>query len=246
MSTPFHHHKPLFKSGLRNLGHTAAGFIQGVILFGIALLAVVIAAFSFSNKSTSTSTAAEEAKTMASTIIVHGGSIRAATDRFSIDRGGLNNMTFNVTSNGLFNTTDNFIISPTVQGKAYTTAPALSVTDVKNNYFYLKKGSATSANAVTVGGNSVHLTTTGPLTEAVCLRININLHGSNAPSAIPVVTDATAAEMNGTSATGFTITGSGATGTPHFPNVIGLEEGCVRITSATGEFWYFKVIGRFS
>jgi hypothetical protein len=218
------------------------GFIQGVLLFGIALLAIVIAAFSFSNKSSTNSTAAEEAKTYASTIASHGNSIKAAADRFRTDRGELTrlNMDFNTTAaTGLFNAVDNFITSGSLvaQAQAFTTAPdAATVTITKNGHFYLKR-----SGTIAIGGiNMLMIATTGPLTDATCRRINTNLHRTNI---IPVATAGAVVDFQGTGTGNVTITvGAGAT---EFPvTAVNLEEGCVRTTGAGGANFYFKVLQR--
>lgn len=216
-----------------------AGFIQGVLLFGIALLAVVIAAFSFSNKSSSNSTAAEEAKTYASTIIAHGNALKTAADRFRADRGDLSSMTFEggTATNGLFNTMDAFITSGTliVQTKAFSDAPKAEISDTQNGHFFLKR-----KGTIKIGGNTVLLmTATGPLSDATCRRININLHRINK---IPNATPGAEEDFRGT-ANGRVTIGVGSKESD-FPNsVSNLEEGCVQ-TDTANKYYYFKVLQR--
>jgi hypothetical protein len=221
-----------------------AGFIQGVLLFGIALLAVVIAAFSFSNKSSSNSTAAEEAKTYASTIAAHGNALKTAADRFRSDRGELTraNMDFNTTAaTGLFNPVDLFITSGTlvIQPQAFltpATPPAALVSDTQNGHFFLKR-----TGIITVGGNNIlMIATAGPLSDATCRRINTNIHRTNN---IPVATAGGVNDFQGTAAGNVTIP-VGAAATEFPANTLILEEGCVRSQGANGQNFYFKVLQR--
>lgn len=224
-------HKHSTHSGVFKAPHRAEGFIQGVLLFGIALLAVVIAAFSSSNKSVSNSTDSEQAKTVAATIITHGGSLKVAIERFRIDRGDLNTMDFSSTfPNGLFNTTDSFVSQLTVPGFAYVsgTAPTGN-SPQQNGSYYLRSGTN-----ISVGGNSnvSHLVSTTGLTQRTCQRINVSLHGSTFISTIPATTAGTVADFQG---------GAGAITIPTFTSVNNLEEGCV---SVNGTHVYFKVVSR--
>ncbi len=221
-----------------------AGFIQGVLLFGIALLAVVIAAFSFSNRGSSNSTATEEAKVYASTIISHGAALKDAVQRFKADRGDLVYMHFlsaDTNGNALFNTTDNFIAPLTVQPKAYTTAPNNTVTTTKNGPYYYVKG--------TVAGVPARIATTGPLQKATCQRLNLTLHGSlfaGEPPAATTGADAAFAPTTGTttaptSATKqMTSTTPDAIAIPAFTNITNLSEGCVQ--AAGGGYYFFKIL----
>lgn len=262
-------HKKIASTTLHATGKRQAGFIQGVLLFGIALLAVVIAAFSFSNKSSSNSTAAEEAKTYASTIISHGNSIKSATERFRLDRGGLfsqadgtltltNLMDF--TDNqykGLYNVNDRFITALTVQPKAYTNNTSLntlvsSTSGHAAGSFYLRvyTGVGDENSPIKIAGKGVrHLLSTTGVTEATCRRINVNLHGPTFSSiAIPRMTAGTLADFattngNFENATGtITITGKETSG-GNFPGVTDLEEGCAE-TASGSIYVYFKVLNR--
>ena len=266
----FKHHQParlapsVSRFTGRQLPQHSAGFIQGVLLFGIALLAVVIAAFSFSNKSSSNSTAAEEAKTYAATIVSHGNAIKSATERFRLDRGGLfsqadgtlaltNLMNFSTDQyKGLFNTNDRFITPLTVQPKAYWN----NATPNQNpplahmaGSFFLRVYTGDLPSIIKIGGKDVrHLLTTTGLTEATCRRINVNLHGPTfSAGAIPKLSTGTIGALAPTagnfetSTDGIIITGKGEAGALHFPGVTDLEEGCVQESSGPW-YVYFKVL----
>lgn len=227
-----------------SLAQRESGFIQGVILFGIALLAVVIAAFSMSNKSTTNSTDAEEAKTLASAIITQGGSIKSAVDRFRIDRGDLSTMNFSATSpDGLFNPTDLFIRTLTVQPRAFNNGEApimTTVSNTQNGAYFLRR--RTGSETITIGGIGVSLlTSTTGLTDRACSRINVTLHGPTyANRVITLTTGNVAAFQGGTGNIDITNTATSL----HFPGIANLEEGCVKTSDGgnAARNVYFKVL----
>jgi type II secretory pathway pseudopilin PulG len=248
------------------LSRKMAGFIQGILLFGIALLAVVIAAFAFSNKSSSNSTKAEEAKTYASTIMAQGNTIKTAVERFRLDRGGLLNgnstgglenlMDFSTDQfKGLHNTLDSFAVPLTVQPRAYTnlqvqnTAPP---TTTAAGSYNLRIYHGTATSPMTVGGQPVyHLLSTAGLTDDTCRRINVNLHGAGfSQGAIPTGAGVVGnrADFNAgisTATTGtisITMTDPSGSGTP----INNLEEGCIKTAETPAVNVYFKVLNRIA
>lgn len=62
------------------------GFIQGAILFALALIGILVAAFATSNQGVSTQTDSEEARVNASLIIKAGSDVQDAVNRAIADR----------------------------------------------------------------------------------------------------------------------------------------------------------------
>lgn len=63
-----------------------AGFIQGAILFALALIGILVAAFATSNQGVSTQTDSEEARINSSLIIKAGSDVQDAVNRAVADR----------------------------------------------------------------------------------------------------------------------------------------------------------------
>jgi hypothetical protein len=228
-----------------------SGFIQAVILFGIALIAAVIGAFALSGKGATKSTSSEEAKLAAATLIKQAGDLQEAVQRYRSDRGGFNNMTFSTdASTGLFNTTDRFatrLIGPT-RGYVTKRSPNMEAVAAGNRFgsWNLK----TNLTINTVPANWAVVTT--GLTRDTCIRINNMIYGAQYPVTTPplatnLATDVVWQTLAGTVVT-LDFTGTAAVvGIP-----IGATEGCVQTSTTAANpdtgvateptFAYFKVV----
>ncbi len=224
-----------------------SGFIQAVILFGIALIAAVIGAFALSGKGATKSTSSEEAKLAASTLIKQAGDLQEAIQRYRSDRGGFNGMTFSTEANtGLFNNVDRFATRLIGPAKGYVTKLPPNVAAPTNRYgsWNLKK----NVTLDDVSGNWVVVTT--GLTRDTCIRINNLIYGAQYPIT-------TAPIASGIGDTGWQAIGSATPSLtfatpPTFGIPVGSTEGCVQTnttaanpeTGATDEqtFAYFKVV----
>lgn len=94
------------------------GFIQGVLLFGIALMAVVIAAFALSGKDSKKSTSNEAAKADAAALLSQGTTLASAIERMLSDRPlvtynfgkDMFSENFGSPTIGLYNTQDSYAV----------------------------------------------------------------------------------------------------------------------------------------
>jgi hypothetical protein len=230
-----------------------SGFIQAVILFGIALIAAVIGAFALSGKGATKSTSSEEAKLAASTLIKQAGDLQEAVQRYRSDRGGFAGMTFSTdpitdASTGLFNTTDRFatrLVGPT-RGYVTKRSPNIEAVAGGNRFgsWILKK----TLTLDTVAANWAVVTT--GLTRDTCIRINNMIYGAQYPVTLaPMASGATDAiwqTIDGIVTVDFTGTAT-VTGIPE-----GSTEGCVQTSTTAANpdtgvaaeptFAYFKVV----
>lgn len=149
--------------------------IQGAILFGLAILAIVIGAFALANKSTPSNTANESAKVSATALIKLAGDLASAAQRFSFDY-DLATMTLDSSSTGLFD--------PAKGITGDIEVPA-GVTTRSTSFIY-------SIEDFEVGGqgtsDSEYVIYVGSIIPQVCAQINHVLHGrslsNNPPSSL--------------------------------------------------------------
>lgn len=225
-----------------------AGFIQAVILFGIALIAAVIGAFALSGKGATKNTSSEEAKLAASTLLKQAGDLQEAIQRFRSDRGGFNGLTFSKDADtGLFNTNDRFATLLVGPPKGYVTRkPGNSTGSVGGNVY----GSWSLKKALTIDGvaNNWVVVTTG-LTKTTCIRINNLLYGTQYPTTLDPMSSTVPASTWESLSTVITLNFTGSDTTNGIPT--NATEGCVGTTSTatnpeTGgveaTYVYFKTV----
>ena len=207
------------------------GFIQAVLLFGIALMTAVLGGFALANRSPSSQTDVEQAKVNASVVLKQASDLRDGVSRYSSDFGAssvLATMDFSLTSQvGLFDPAARYASPQVMPRSAFPGTAAIPiVTPVagKAGHWHLNK--KTPANAV---GSATEdpMAILPDLRQDVCARINYLLYGD---LAIPAGTGALSAWQNNT----------GDGGISGVSQLSGWAEGCVATSDA--KYVYFKVI----
>lgn len=156
------------------------GFIQGTILFALAILGVIIAAFAVSNTGSNTNTDTERDRVNAGVILKAGSDLqdgfsRALGDNWQAPDVALSGTTAASTPLlNLYDTAYKYAVAPRLPDQAFTdgSADAFSVTDVHTGL-----GSSTEERVVTLTG----------LKATVCRRINNLVAGTpwDATATIP-------------------------------------------------------------
>ena len=159
------------------------GFIQGTILFALAILGVIIAAFAMSNSGSSTNTDNERDRVNAGVIIKMGTDLqdmvaRAASDNFPPSIMQLSTTTPNNQATiGLYDSAYRYGTKPVppIPAFAGTTAADFTI--------------ATSSASLTGGATSERVVELSGLKVGVCRRVNQQLTGAafNPTSTIPTV-----------------------------------------------------------
>jgi hypothetical protein len=201
------------KTGLavkEKLGLTAqAGFIQGAILFGIALLAAVMGGFALLNRTPLGSRDNQQAKLNASVFVKQGYNLRDGTSRYSYDKGSADNMTFDTLSGtGLFDTTKQYAIVQVGPSLSYGGGMATNVapSDPRAGSYTIHKG----ITVPEIGTASAEWLGATVFSDSLtCQAINTLIFGSSAPAS-PPATALTAAQWQ--SGTGSETLPAGATG----------------------------------
>lgn len=216
----------------------AKGFIQGILLFGIALMAVVIGAFALSGRDSKKSTSAEEDKANAAAVLSQGNILTEAIDRMLSDRPlvttyDFGTSAFSGSSIGLFNTTDGYAVSQTLPAKTFTNNVQTNTSASGNS-----AGSWGLNTNVTMDSGKVHIIYVDNIKEGVCRRINSTLYNINA---LPT----TSKSLAFNSQTPLSLVSSDVNGSGTY------TEGCIytgtsatRDTAAVPKYGYFKVVYR--
>lgn len=102
-----------------------AGFIQGAILFALALIGILVAAFATSNQGVSTQTDSEEARINASLLIKAGSDVQDAINRAVADRINLIEVVITPTADA----DDIELFSPELRFGSLPVLPATAATD---------------------------------------------------------------------------------------------------------------------
>lgn len=154
------------------------GFIQGTILFALAILGVIIAAFAVSNTGSNTNTETERDRVNAGVILKGGSDLqdgfsRALGDNWQAPDVALTGATSASTLN-LYDNDYKYAVAPRLPDQAFAdgTRESFAVTNTDTTL-----GSATEERVVTLGG----------LKENVCRRINNLVAGTpwNATATVP-------------------------------------------------------------
>lgn len=163
---------------------TEAGFIQGALIVGLALLAAVIATFALSGRTKNITP--EQARAFASAVVEQGNKIKegfvvAQADGFNADRVSLDLKPVSGDENaaGLFNVEFNWAVEQIAPEKA-----ALGINGQKN---ILNEGWSYSTGTVIPGVGTAApetVVTIAGLSQEVCQRINASLYNT-LPTAIP-------------------------------------------------------------
>ncbi|GLR27309.1 hypothetical protein [Limnobacter litoralis] len=209
------------------------GFIQAILLFGIALMAAILGGFALANRSPTSQTDTEQAKVNASVALKQGSDLQTGVLRFGNDFGSsaiTNTMDFSSTTNqGLFDPAARYASPQVMPASAFASPsdPAIAAPSTyEAGHWYLNK--ATAANAI--GTAAVDPMAVLPdLRSDVCARIDNMLYGA---SAIPVSTGALSDWANATTPADGGISAVAA--------VAGWAEGCVQTSDA--KYVYFKVV----
>lgn len=220
----------------RGWGRRQQGFIQAILLFGIALMAAILGGFALANRSPTSQTDTEQAKVNASVALKEGADLQNGVLRFGNDFGSsaiTKTLDFSDTPNkGLFDPTARYASPQLMPAAAFASGvdPAISApSQYVAGHWYLN--GATPANGI---GTTVAdpMAVLPDLREDVCARIDNMLYGSNT---IPASTGKLAAWASDTApADG---------GISALAGVAGWAEGCVATQGDTPtKYVYFKVL----
>lgn len=211
------------------------GFIQAILLFGIALMAAILGGFALANRSPTSQTDTEQAKVNASVALKQGSDLQTGVLRFGNDFGSsaiTDTMDFSSTTNqGLFDPAARYASPQVMPASAFASSnpidhPIAAPSAYQAGHWYLNKATAASA----IGTAAVDPMAVLPdLRSDVCARIDTMLYGA---SAIPVSTGALSDWANATTPADGGISAKAA--------VAGWAEGCVQ--TSDGKYVYFKVV----
>jgi len=210
-----------------------AGFIQGAILFGIALLIAVIGGFSLANSIPQGSKDNQQAKLNASVFIKQGYNLREGTSRYAFDKLSSDGMTFDsAIGTGLFDSTKQYAIVQVGPTLSYGggTAPNVLPSDPRAGSYAIHRG-ITVPEVGTASAEWLAATVFSDL--LTCQAINVLLFGLSAPASPPTTALTAAQWQSGSGAE--TLVGSAA----------GWNEGCLQTTTADAsgnKYVYFRVI----
>lgn len=213
--------------------HRQQGFIQAILLFGIALMAAILGGFALANRSPTSQTDTEQAKVNASVALKQGSDLQTGVLRYGNDFGSsaiTNDLDFSSTSNkGLFDPAARYASPQVMPASAFASATDPMIAAPSPNeagHWYLNK--ATAANAI--GTTALDPMVVLPdLRSDVCARIDNMLYGS---STVPV--------SNGASTDWANETTPKDGGISALADVAGWAEGCVQTSDA--KYVYFKVV----
>lgn len=165
-----------FSTHPHHLGRKQSGMIQGAILFGLAILAIVIGAFALANRSTPSNTSNESNKVNASTIIKIGNDFSDAVTRYGMDY-DLAAMTLDqVAATGLYDPAKGIAPSPFIGPKDGTTTPSTAYTFETTGYIITGQGD---------DANSEFVVALSGVTTPVCQQIERILRNTPITDAIP-------------------------------------------------------------
>ncbi len=155
------------------------GFIQGVILFALALIAVVIGVFSTSNSSVDTRTDREEARLNAALLLKVGSDLQDSVNRAVADQRDIATMVLtNPPGNGRF-----FLWDPVVR---YGSAPTLPIT-LRANRAAVPAWSVAYAAFTGQGSNiTEQVVQLSNVSDEVCRRLNASAEGIAYNPAAPI------------------------------------------------------------
>jgi len=204
------------------------GFIQGAILFGIALLTAVIGGFAMANRTPTSQTSTEQAKVNASVFLKQGADISEGVARFAFDGGNVSSMTFSSSTGGLFEPAKQYALVQRGPSAAYGgSAPVNS-----DNYQAGSYALNTAVKVPSVGTSGYGIAVSTVFADlGTCRRINNMLYGRSITLDPPVYNVDASIWIGGDD--GIDLTGIGA--------ITGWTEGCLT-TGTSGNYVYFKVV----
>lgn len=175
------------------------GFIQGAILFGLAVLVAVIGAFALANNGSSSSADKETDKVNAGVILKQGSDLRDAASRYLSDGNAIGSLAF--TNASLFDPAKGYGSAPS--------APARVFSATQNAYVLDAGTTAVSGQGTTAADYTATLI---GLTQGVCERINNTLYNT------PMLDDAVTGALSDGKAGGSTVANQKT----------GVSEGCFK------------------
>lgn len=219
--------------------HAQQGFIQAILLFGIALMAAILGGFALANRSPTSQTDTEQAKVSASVALKQGSDLQNGVLRYGNDFGSTaitNTLDFSDSSGvGLFDTSARYASPQIMPATAFAlTTETAGETDAPINapsanaagHWFLNK--ATAANGI--GSAAADPMVVLPdLRADVCSRIDNMLYGT---STVPAST--------GSLANWASTTAPADGGISSVSGVAGWAEGCVQTSDS--KYVYFKVV----
>jgi hypothetical protein len=207
------------------------GFIQGAILFGIALLTAVIGGFAMANRTPTSQTTTEQAKVNASVFLKQAADLSEGVARFAFDGGSVAAMTFDNASGGLFETSKQYALVQRGPAGAYGGTPTNVNSATQAGSYALKKNVLVPSVGTTADDTVVSTVFTDVNT---CRRINNMLYGTSITAAPPDGVGTATAWAIGAGAVDLSTSGDAAT-------ISGWSEGCLT-TATAGSYVYFKVV----
>ncbi len=223
--------KNIISRSLSSVPSQQEGFIQGAILFGIALLTAVIGGFAMANRTPTSQTTTEQAKVNASVFLKQGADLSEGVARLAFDGGSVSTMTFDTNSGGLFEPARQYALVQRGPAAAYGGTPT-NVNSATQAGSYALKSNVKVPNVGTTSDDTIVSTVFTDV--GTCRRINNMLYGIAITAAPP--------DGVGT-ATAWGI-GAGAvdlTGSTDAATISGWSEGCLT-TATAGSYVYFKVV----
>jgi hypothetical protein len=209
-----------------------AGFIQAALLFGVAIMTIVLSGFALGNHQPTGQVDNEQAKLSAAVALKQAANLGEGVLRYRSSLGAkavTYVMDFTVTSNiGLFDPAAQFASPQVMPSSAFASNPnpIHSASTNTAGHWYLNK--LTPGNGIASPAADVLVTLPG-LRADVCSRINKLLYGS---STIPIATGNLAAWSTSPADGGISTVAA----------VSNWDQGCVQAIAASGQYVFFKVV----
>lgn len=155
------------------------GFMNALIMFGIALVVAMMSAWAIANRGSNTSATVEQVKTISSVILKEGSDVKDGFSRAMANNVSPSQISFDATSGtGIFDPTKGYVSPQTTPIKAYVGATPST--------FLWTYNKAISIMNVGVSGNSDYVITLADLSIDVCNRINNILYNTSFAGPPPV------------------------------------------------------------
>lgn len=201
------------------------GFLNALIMFGIALAVAAMAAWAIANRSINSNSNTEQQKMIAAVILKEAADLRDGFARARSDGVGQSDITFDQTANtGLFQPAKGYVSQQTTPAKAMS--PSGNATNFVWNYNNNVKIKGIGADA-----SAEFVVTLGDVAADICQRINNMLYntpmGTAPPAGLGTLAD-------------FTTTPAAIDMTPSLPGRDEKTDLCVMTTDA--KFVYYKVV----
>ena len=221
------------------------GFIQAVLLFGIALMTIVLAGFALANRSPSGNLDAQEARVMASLVLQQGGQVASAVNAYASIFGGERVATVMTLddddANSLYNPAENYGSVQVLDNPRAFTVANIERNAEPDDFIAGSWRLRRDISVPQLGDARADIMVVLPnLTQEVCEAINASLlgPGTNALDSNIAAADLRGADADGTGGNA-DIMGEAGGDEAAFNR---LDKACVSTSDATPEFVYYQVV----